>query len=159
MPPIPDPSNIWTPDVIATVIYRVIMIIVSLAFIWRAYRQPVNQLHDESVVGLILNSESTRNPSTLSSSAHPPNVRSMLHDFMTAQLDSILQSTIGVGGESNTLLPQMMGSNGHNKPSITCSNTSTVSVDGSLEEKNELVGRKVSTDKKRSDAKSKDAEK
>jgi hypothetical protein len=33
--------NPWTPDTISTVVYHVVMIIVSIAFIWRKYRQPV----------------------------------------------------------------------------------------------------------------------
>lgn len=43
MPPLPS-TPVWTPDVIATVVYRAIMVIVSLAFIWRAYRQPSREV-------------------------------------------------------------------------------------------------------------------
>lgn len=31
-------DNIWTPEIIATVVYRVVMVFVSLAFIWKEYR-------------------------------------------------------------------------------------------------------------------------
>jgi hypothetical protein len=33
-------STIWAPDTIATVVYRVVMIVVSLAFLWRQYHLP-----------------------------------------------------------------------------------------------------------------------
>jgi hypothetical protein len=35
---------IWTPPVIATIVYRVVMIIVSIAFIWKKYRRPARQI-------------------------------------------------------------------------------------------------------------------
>ena len=38
-----DQSNMWTPEIIATIIYRVVMIVVSIAFLWKQYQQrPVN---------------------------------------------------------------------------------------------------------------------
>lgn len=40
MPPIQSQTT-WNPDVIATVVYRVIMVFVSLTYIWRKYRQPL----------------------------------------------------------------------------------------------------------------------
>jgi hypothetical protein len=36
--------SIWTPEVIATIIYRIVMILVSLAFIWKKYRRPTRQI-------------------------------------------------------------------------------------------------------------------
>jgi hypothetical protein len=41
---------IWTPPVIATIVYRVVMIIVSIAFIWKKYRQPKRQLDGNSAL-------------------------------------------------------------------------------------------------------------
>ncbi|ATZ55361.1 hypothetical protein BCIN_11g06210 [Botrytis cinerea B05.10] len=40
MPPLPSQAT-WSPDVIATVVYRVTMVLVSLTYIWRKYRQPL----------------------------------------------------------------------------------------------------------------------
>jgi hypothetical protein len=40
-------SDVWTPPVIATIVYRVVMIIVSLAFIWKKYRRPRRQTDGE----------------------------------------------------------------------------------------------------------------
>ncbi|KAF5869896.1 uncharacterized protein Bfra_010041 [Botrytis fragariae] len=40
MPPLPIQTT-WSPDVIATVVYRVTMVFVSLTYIWRKYRQPL----------------------------------------------------------------------------------------------------------------------
>ncbi|TEY46162.1 hypothetical protein BOTCAL_0321g00100 [Botryotinia calthae] len=40
MPPLPTQAT-WSPDVIATVVYRVTMVLVSLTYIWRKYRQPL----------------------------------------------------------------------------------------------------------------------
>lgn len=39
---------IWTPPVIATIVYRVVMIIVSIAFIWKKYRRPARQIDGNS---------------------------------------------------------------------------------------------------------------
>ncbi|THV53754.1 hypothetical protein BGAL_0043g00110 [Botrytis galanthina] len=46
MPPLPIQAT-WSPDVIATVVYRITMVFVSLTYIWRKYRQPLrtNDLH------------------------------------------------------------------------------------------------------------------
>jgi len=41
---------IWTPPVIATIVYRVVMIIVSIAFIWKKYRRPGRQLDGNSAL-------------------------------------------------------------------------------------------------------------
>ncbi|CAD6447228.1 39f2c703-68f6-47e8-aa48-295b184ccf03 [Sclerotinia trifoliorum] len=40
MPPIPA-QIMWTPDIIATVVYRVTMVFVGLMYTWRKYRQPL----------------------------------------------------------------------------------------------------------------------
>ncbi|KAF7951228.1 uncharacterized protein EAE97_002779 [Botrytis byssoidea] len=40
MPPLPIQAT-WSPDVIATVVYRITMVFVSLTYIWRKYRQPL----------------------------------------------------------------------------------------------------------------------
>lgn len=42
-----DQQAIWTPPVIATIVYRVVMIIVSIAFIWKKYRRPARQIDGE----------------------------------------------------------------------------------------------------------------
>ncbi|TVY19347.1 hypothetical protein LARI1_G003570 [Lachnellula arida] len=100
MPPLPAPSDIWTPDVIATVVYRAIMVIVSIAFLWRAYRQPVRAVDDEHVVGIILPNTSARTASASlgdSSPEVPSSSKSLMHDFITSQIESILQSTLGIG--------------------------------------------------------------
>ena len=39
-----DQQSIWTPPVIATIACRVVMVIVSIAFIWKKYRRPVRVL-------------------------------------------------------------------------------------------------------------------
>ncbi|TVY42167.1 hypothetical protein LSUB1_G001944 [Lachnellula subtilissima] len=104
MPPLLDPSQVWTPDVIATVVYRVIMVIVSIAFIWRAYRQPVRVVDDEHVVGIIIPHTSSRTASASSSDSSselPSSSKSMMHDFVTAQVESILQSALGIGDVGN----------------------------------------------------------
>jgi hypothetical protein len=41
---------IWTPPVIATIVYRVVMIIVSIAFIWKKYRRPARQIDGNSTL-------------------------------------------------------------------------------------------------------------
>jgi hypothetical protein len=42
-----DQQAIWTPPVIATIVYRVVMIIVSIAFLWKKYRRPARHLDGE----------------------------------------------------------------------------------------------------------------
>ena len=37
-------DSLWTPEIIATILYRVIMVLISLAFIWKQYRQQESQL-------------------------------------------------------------------------------------------------------------------
>ena len=37
-------NSLWTPEIIATIVYRIIMVLVSLAFIWKQYRQQEPQL-------------------------------------------------------------------------------------------------------------------
>jgi hypothetical protein len=50
-------SNVWTPPVIATIVYRVVMIIVSLAFIGKKYRRPRRQTDGEftTIIPLYIN--------------------------------------------------------------------------------------------------------
>jgi hypothetical protein len=43
-----DQQAIWAPPVIATIVYRVVMIIVSIAFIWKKYRRPARQIDGNS---------------------------------------------------------------------------------------------------------------
>ncbi|TVY93993.1 hypothetical protein LAWI1_G001022 [Lachnellula willkommii] len=136
MPPLPAPSDIWTPDVIATVVYRAIMVIVSIAFLWRAYRQPVRAVDDEHVVGIILPNTSTRTASassTHSSSEIPSSFKSMMHDFITSQIESILQSTLGIGdlgiGDvGNNTPPAVVRNNDRNTSCTAGSSTSASRV-------------------------------
>lgn len=40
----PNQPTIWTPEFISCIVYRVVMIIVSLAFIWKKYRRPARRI-------------------------------------------------------------------------------------------------------------------
>ncbi|TVY37058.1 hypothetical protein LOCC1_G007270 [Lachnellula occidentalis] len=131
MPPLPAPTDIWTPDVIATVVYRIIMVIVSIAFIWRAYRQPVRAVDDEHVVGIILPNTSTRTASASSrgsSSELSSSSKSMMHDFMTAQVESILQSALGIGDVGNDTPPPAVRDIRKSTSSTAGSSTSASSI-------------------------------
>jgi hypothetical protein len=50
---IPSQSDVWTPDTIATVIYRVVMIVVSLAFLWRQYHLPKRYIYGKDFAASI----------------------------------------------------------------------------------------------------------
>ncbi|ATZ55360.1 hypothetical protein BCIN_11g06210 [Botrytis cinerea B05.10] len=52
MPPLPSQAT-WSPDVIATVVYRVTMVLVSLTYIWRKYRQPLRTDDLHKIVELL----------------------------------------------------------------------------------------------------------
>ncbi|KAF7951293.1 hypothetical protein EAE96_006615 [Botrytis aclada] len=52
MPPLPIQAT-WSPDVIATVVYRVTMIFVSLTYIWRKFRQPLRTDDLHQIVELL----------------------------------------------------------------------------------------------------------
>ncbi|TVY55703.1 hypothetical protein LCER1_G005067 [Lachnellula cervina] len=142
MPPLPAPSDIWTPDVIATVVYRVIMVIVSIAFVWRAYRQPVRAVDDEHVVGMLLPNTPTRTASASSrdsSSELPSNSKSLMHDFMTAQVESILQSTLGIGDVGNDTPPPVVRNNSKSTSSTVASSTSASRVKAANKAVSEVI--------------------
>ena len=40
----PDQPSIWTPESISCIVYRAVMIVVGIAFIWRKYRRPARHI-------------------------------------------------------------------------------------------------------------------
>ncbi|KAF8856550.1 hypothetical protein BDZ45DRAFT_691670 [Acephala macrosclerotiorum] len=66
-----DQRSSWTPAVIATIVYRVVMIIVSIAFIWKKYRRPTRQFDGESLIGILISPHRTQ-ASLLPSTEPPP---------------------------------------------------------------------------------------
>jgi hypothetical protein len=44
----PDQPSIWTPEFISSIVYRAVMIIVSIAFIWKKYRRPARPIDGTS---------------------------------------------------------------------------------------------------------------
>jgi len=97
---------IWTPPVIATIVYRVVMIIVSIAFIWKKYRRPARQIDEEQLVGVLLppynrphrrtRSASQvvlrRRPKHTPSQTHTPTIREVILDHF----EDIVQSALGL---------------------------------------------------------------
>lgn len=148
MSPLPNPSDVRTPDVIATVVYRVTMVMVGLAFIWKSYRRPVRPIDgvpppphpcigtfanfrpsDEHLVGILIPNHSSRTLSTTSIASPPEHTsrfRSM-DDFTTAQLESIVQSTFGV---EDATPPLVSATAGVHVSTGAGSSTSACSVDG-----------------------------
>ncbi|KAG4433136.1 hypothetical protein IFR05_011378 [Cadophora sp. M221] len=47
-------DNIWAPEIIATIVYRVVMVLVSLAFIWKEYRDVHPRLDEEQLIGILV---------------------------------------------------------------------------------------------------------
>lgn len=96
---------IWTPPVIATIAYRVVMIIVSIAFIWKKYRRPARQIDGSSaLLTLTLHSSPRRSHSSLRSvkpqssfmnpqSCFPPSAQPPLTPSAEEQLIGVLLPT------------------------------------------------------------------
>ena len=53
----------------------------------------------------------------------------MMHDFMTVQVESIIQSALGIGDVGNDTPPPALGNNGKSIPSTAGSSTSALSVE------------------------------
>jgi hypothetical protein len=94
---------IWTPPVIATIAYRLVMIIVSIAFIWKKYRRPARQIDGNSAL-LTAHSSPLRSHSSLRSvkpqssftnlqSCFPPSAQPPLTQFSEEQLIGVLLPT------------------------------------------------------------------
>ncbi|PMD55499.1 uncharacterized protein K444DRAFT_666723 [Hyaloscypha bicolor E] len=126
-PTMPSQSNqqpIWTPPVIATIVYRVVMIIVSIAFIWKKYRRTARRIDEEQLIGLLLPTYNNHTPhrppspnthnhtrsrrtspsphplyhprsNPQSQHSHPPTTR----EIISAHLDDIIQSALGLSDD------------------------------------------------------------
>jgi hypothetical protein len=122
---LPISPSIWTPDTIANVVYRVVMIAVSLAFIWKQYHRSARSLDGESsailplfpqrlsttdflyseehIIGILVpNNPSKSNDAQSAQSIiipHPNKRRSLslLKELLATQLESIIQLALGDG--------------------------------------------------------------
>lgn len=117
---------IWTPPVIATIVYRVVMIIVSIAFIWKKYRRPARQIDEEQLIGVLLpthhrplNRTRSTPHSTISGvpgpprrQTHPPTLRKVI----SAQIEDIIQSALGIDDEDDVLDIEVSLSSNSSRP-------------------------------------------
>jgi len=106
----PDQQAIWTPPVIATIVYRVVMIIVSIAFIWKKYRRPARQIDEEQLVGVLLPPYNRSHRRTRSANqgvsrkrlkptpirTHTPTLREVILDH----IEDIVQSALGLDNDN-----------------------------------------------------------
>ncbi|CZR66567.1 uncharacterized protein PAC_16468 [Phialocephala subalpina] len=126
-----DLQSVWTPAAIATVVYRVIMIVVSIAFIWKKYRRPARQF-DEELIGVLLPTHHvrTRRPQSAdlprTTQDHVLSAPSRRELFME-HFSDIIQTTLGLEDETleavDGTLPSM------NDPSSTTSTGSSNDAD------------------------------
>ncbi|KAH8760168.1 hypothetical protein BGZ57DRAFT_611446 [Hyaloscypha finlandica] len=98
-----DHPSIWTPESISSIVYRAVMIIVSIAFIWRKYRRPARPIDEEQLIGVILPAYNTsirrtRSANDPSQRTHQTQTRhpSTIRDVISAQIEDIIQSALGI---------------------------------------------------------------
>jgi hypothetical protein len=111
----------WTPETVCTIVYRVVMILVSLAFLYRKYRRPVrsvdgmlsrieaifihpnSMLADEQLIGFLLPAlrqcSPTQRNRTAPLSEHQPRPAQTLSNLVADQLDALLESAIDLGND------------------------------------------------------------
>jgi hypothetical protein len=111
----------WTPETICTIVYRVVMILVSLAFLYRKYRRPIRSvdgmlspneeiflhpnimLADEQLIGFLLPAlrryNSTQRGRTPPLSEYQPRPPRTLSNLVADQLDTLLESAIDLGND------------------------------------------------------------
>ncbi|KAJ8058215.1 hypothetical protein OCU04_012412 [Sclerotinia nivalis] len=108
MPPVPA-QMMWTPDVIATVAYRVTMVFVGLVYIWRKYRQPLRTDDLHQIAELLAARTSTMDAS-FEENHNPPSTKSIdSNDIMQAMhtLEAVVSTTLGTGGEGTLDFPSI----------------------------------------------------
>ncbi|PMD29707.1 hypothetical protein L207DRAFT_642249 [Hyaloscypha variabilis F] len=101
-------SDIWTPPVVATIVYRVVMIIVSIAFIWKKYQ--------EQLISVLLPTYNSthlpRPPNQTTQSSRRKRTHSQprrlrtpsLREIILANVEDIIQSALGIDdGDSITI--------------------------------------------------------
>ncbi|KAH7308344.1 hypothetical protein BKA65DRAFT_559825 [Rhexocercosporidium sp. MPI-PUGE-AT-0058] len=93
-------DNIWTPEIIATIVYRVIMILVSLAFIWREYRHVRPQLDEEQLISILVQRQSFSPAVALTSGRQDDVVNThptpRLRDHFRTNSNNIVASALGL---------------------------------------------------------------
>ncbi|KAH6718635.1 hypothetical protein BKA61DRAFT_712372 [Leptodontidium sp. MPI-SDFR-AT-0119] len=94
-------DNIWTPEVIATIVYRVVMVFVSLAFIWKEYRCVRPQLDEEQLIGILIPRQSIPVALGVASGRENDQVNThsapRLRDHFRANSNNIVGSILGLG--------------------------------------------------------------
>ncbi|KAE9376340.1 hypothetical protein N431DRAFT_462181 [Stipitochalara longipes BDJ] len=124
-------SGIWTPPVIATIVYRVVMIIVSIAFIWKKYRRPARQIDEEQLVRVLLPTynnpnrrprspnQATQPPRRKRTDSQPRRIRTpSLREIIIANVEDIIQSALGIDDYDNIDIDTQLS---FNRPSETSS--------------------------------------
>ncbi|KAL5314350.1 hypothetical protein ACEPPN_018776 [Leptodophora sp. 'Broadleaf-Isolate-01'] len=93
-------DNIWTPEIIATVVYRVVMVFVSLAFIWKEYRCVRPQLDEEQLIGILIPRQSIHTALGVASGRENDQVNThsapRLRDHFRANSNNIVRSIFGL---------------------------------------------------------------
>ncbi|KAH7403849.1 hypothetical protein BKA64DRAFT_461575 [Cadophora sp. MPI-SDFR-AT-0126] len=96
-------DSLWTPEIIATIVYRVIMVLVSLAIIWKQYRQQTPQLDEEQLVGILIRRQSL-SPAIAATSARQDDDQASnrpaprLREHFRANSNNLLASALGLDG-------------------------------------------------------------
>jgi len=120
MPSLPAEAY-WTPETICTIVYRVVMILVSLAFLYRKYRRPVRSvdgmlsrneeiflhpnimLADEQLIGFLLPALRQYNPTqrdrTSPLSEYQLRPAQTLSNLVANQLDTLLECAIDLDND------------------------------------------------------------
>ncbi|KAK0100163.1 hypothetical protein ONS95_008502 [Cadophora gregata] len=103
-------ENLWTPEIIATIVHRVVMVFVSLAFIWKEYRQQQPQFDEEQLISILIQRQ-TLSPAIGMTSARqvddqvdvrqPPRLR----DHFRANSNNIFASALGFDNTSQNAVP------------------------------------------------------
>ncbi|KAA8567457.1 hypothetical protein MFRU_040g00310 [Monilinia fructicola] len=108
MPPIQSQTT-CNPDVIATVVYRVIMVFVSLTYIWRKYRQPLRTDDLHQLAELLAVRTSTIQGDSEETRKFIPTEAVDLNNiaqFMLA-LETVASMELGMDGGGTSVSPSM----------------------------------------------------
>ncbi|KAF7852738.1 hypothetical protein EAF04_010931 [Stromatinia cepivora] len=108
MPPVPAQA-IWTPDVIATVVYRATMVFMGLMYTWRKYRQPL-RTDDLHQIAELLAARTSSMEATSEENHDPPSTKSIDSNDIVQALQTfgaLVSTTFGTDSDGTLDTPSL----------------------------------------------------